>query len=346
MNIARTVLKEVVYPYAVSVYHCGERKRVVTATELDGPCTAFWADTLEEEVLWEGHGGTMNTCQLNDHGDFLAIQQFYKGFNSRGAQIVRVENSNGQWRQATVAQLPFLHRFALVDVADEKFLICCILCKDKDSKEDWSQAGCVQIARLPEDPTQAPKFTTLIEGIHRNHGLFTGTFQGQFCALVTGDEGVFQIGIPTGKDDAWSYKKIIDRPVSDVTVVDLDGDGLDELVTIEPFHGGKIVVNHLDGDHWTPVYQYPVEFGHAIWSGNFLGKPSFIIGYRAGNAALLLFHLNEKREGEWMMDVVMLDEHEGPTNVAVVHDGQRERIFACSGAKNRIVLYDVTQEDA
>ena len=68
-----------------------------------------------------------------------------------------------------------------------------------------------------------------------------------------------------------------------------------------------------------------------------------MIGYRASNAALLLFQLREKREGEWMMDVTVLDEHEGPTNVAVVHDGQRERVFACNGAKNRIVLYDVTQ---
>ena len=343
MNITRTVLKEVVYPYAVGVYACGGREKVVTATELDGPCTAFWADTLEQEVMWEGHGGTMNTCQLNDRGVFLAIQPFYKGFNSREARIVRVEKTAAGWVQSTVAALPFVHRFAVADAGEAKFLICCILCRDKACKTDWSQPGCVKIARLPEDPAQAPVFTTLIDGIHRNHGLFTGTLDGKPCALVTGDEGVFRIDIPSAADGAWQYEKLIDRPVSDATVYDLDGDGRDEIVTIEPFHGGKVVVNTRTAEGWTPVYQYPVDFGHAIWSGEFLGGPAFLIGYRAANAALLLFRLREKYENEWMMDVTVLDEHEGPTNVAVVHETERERVFACNGAKNRIVLYDVTR---
>ena len=62
-------------PYAVNLHKIGGREKAVFAAELDSLCVGVWADTLEQEVLWEGKGGTMNTFQLNERGDFLAIQR-------------------------------------------------------------------------------------------------------------------------------------------------------------------------------------------------------------------------------------------------------------------------------
>jgi len=341
MKIDRKVLKEVVYPYAVSVYECGGRKKVVTATELDGPCSAFWTDTLEEETLWEGQGGTMNTWQLSDRGDFLAIQRFYKGFNSRASRIARVEPKDGEWVQSVVCDIPFLHRFGVVGKGEDRYLVCCVLCRDKESREDWSQAGWIQVAKLPE-PGEQPEFRVLIPGIHRNHAFFYGQFDGTDRILAGGDEGLFQIDYPRDGSD-WRFEKLIDRPVSDVTSFDLDGDGEDELVTIEPFHGSKVVVSKRINGVWETVWSSPTSFGHAIWSGTIFGEPAFIIGHRAEDMSLLLFRPRGWKEGKLAMDITVLDQWEGPTNVAVVHGDKKEQVFSCNGAKNRIVLYELTE---
>ncbi len=341
MKIERKVLKEVIYPYAVSVYHVGDRNKVVCATELDGPCSAFWTDTLEEEILWEGQGGTMNTWQIADNGDFLAIQRFYKGFNSRASRIARVERKNGEWVQSVVCDVPFLHRFGVIGSGDNRWLICCVLCKDKESREDWSQAGWIQVAKYPE-PGETPEFRVLVDGIHRNHAFFYGRFDGTDCVLAGGDEGLYRIDYPRDGHD-WICEKLLDCSVGDVTVFDLDGDGEDEIVTIEPFHGSKIVVHKRIDGKWDTVWESATQFGHAIWSGTIFGEPAFIIGHRSLDASLVLFRPRGYKEGKLALDVTVLDQWEGPTNVAVNHADGKEQIFSCSGNKNRIVLYELTK---
>lgn len=342
MNIRRSVLKEVIYPYAVSAYQINGRPKVITATELDGPCTGIWADTLELETIWEDHGGTMNTCQLDENGTFLAIQRFYKGFQSRESCIVKVEQKDGVWTQTEVAKLPFIHRFCTLEIGGETYLLCCLLCADKASKEDWSQPGRVVVAKLPSDGKLA-HFQTVLDGIHKNHGLYKGTLHGEPVILVTGVEGLFKLSPPSDSSQPWKVEAILDREISDCTVIDLDGDGQDEIITIEKFHGQRVVVNKWIDGTWKEVYEYPVAFGHAIWSGTILGAPAFLIGYRASNAALLLFQLKMISGDDWYMDVTVLDEHEGPTNIDVVHWPDKEQVFSCSGARNRIVLYELTK---
>lgn len=341
MRIKKKILKEVIYPYAVNAYDIGNRKKLMFATELDGPCVGIWADTLEEEQIWDGFGGTMNTCQLNEKGDFLAIQNFYKGFNSHTAKVVKVTNINGNWDIEEVLRLPFCHRMCVVNIEDQQYVICCVVANNKKDKADWSEPGRVEIGQLGSDGKL--HMTLLLDGIHKNHGMYKGTLNGQLVVIITGVEGAYKIAIPEKPGNPWEIELLIEREISDATVVDIDGDGQDEIITIEKFHGNQVVINKLIGGKWNKVYSYPVEFGHAIWSGQFLSKPAFLIGYRAANAALLMFTLKEKREDEWFMDVTVIDEHEAPTNITVVHADTCEQLFCCSGGKNRIVLYEISE---
>lgn len=342
MNITKKVLKNVECPYAVSAYTFGDRKKVICATEVDGPCVGIWADTLEEELIWDGFGGTMNTCQLNENGDFLAIQRFYNGFICRDACIVHMrKKADNSWSMTEVLEIPFCHRICVIPVGTERYVIASVLANDKQDEEDWSQPGRVELYRLNDEGFLVEK-QILLSDFHKNHGLYAGTLNGEQVVIVTGVEGVYKISVPSVPGQPWETTCLIKREISDCTVIDLDGDGADELITIEEFHGNRVVVNKLLDNKWEEVYSYPVEFGHAIWSGVLLGKPSFLIGYRSSNAALLKFSLRKKSEGDWFMDVSVIDEHESPTNIAVVHEPDKEKVFCCSGGKHRIVLYELT----
>lgn len=345
MKIKRRVLREFSAPYAVNIHRIGGREKVVFAAELDSLCVGVWADTLEQEVLWEGQGGTMNTFQLNEKGDFLAIQRFYRGFQCRDACIVKAEKQENQWKQTKIADLPFCHRMCVVEIEGVPHMVCCVLCEDKENTEDWSQPGRVVVSKIPRQAGEQVPFTTIVEGIHKNHGIFQGKLDGKNTILVTGQEGIFQLEIPAGLDKPWSYTKLMDQETSDCTVLDVDEDGEDEIITIEKFHGNRVVVYKRQAGIWKQVYTYPVEFGHAIWSGTIFSRPAFLIGYRAANAALLLFRLKEKREGRWLMEITVLDEHESPANAAVVHQEGKEMIFSTSCGRDRIMLYELTQGD-
>jgi len=283
----------------------------------------------------------MNLFQISEAGDFLAIQNFFKGFNSKTSRLVWMHEQNGEWNMTEVAQIPYLHRFCVVPIQGENYVVCCQLTRGKRSREDWSQPGRVLVGKLPQCPGPISDFTTVLDGIHKNHGLFYGRFHGETVVMVTGQEGLFCCKTPVTKDAVWHWEKLIDREISDCMAFDVDGDGSDEIITIEPFHGNKIVVNQQD-QIWRSVHQYPCSFGHALWCGQIFGRPTWFIGYRQDNAALLMFCLREKNaEGDWLLDITTIDEHEAPTNIEVIPQEDKVQIFCSSGNKDRVVLYEL-----
>ncbi|MDR2515077.1 MAG: hypothetical protein LBD02_07740 [Christensenellaceae bacterium] len=343
MHIERRILEELDSPYAVGVFNLGGEKRAVVASEEKDLCLAFSKDGKRLETIWENQGGTMNLCQTDEEGNFLAVQEFYKGFRSHTAGIARAWKEDGRWNVKRYIDLPFVHRFCVQKVEDRQFVIACTLSDRKDSPQDWSRPGRVYLGLLPRDLSEPCEIKELIGGITKNHGLFQGRFQGKAVVLVTGQEGVFRIDVPQKVSDEWHWERIIDREVSDVTAVDIDGDGQDELITIEGFHGNTIALNKLVGGEWKIVSRYPVATAHALWSGDVLGKPGVLVGYRGANAGLLLMRYNgEKKLGNLLLETTVLDQYEGPVNLGVIAEPNDFRIFNVSGTNNRFVYYRLT----
>lgn len=343
MRIGKTVVTNLNMPYAISILANKNAKFVIAGSEGVGPCITFSPESLATEPLSGNFGGTMNFCQLDDNGSFLAIQEFYKGFNSKTACIIKAikDTTHASWSVERYIELPYVHRFCIITVQDKKFILAATLCDSKESKDDWTKPGRVYLGELPPNLNQPCSLRPIISGITKNHGMYFGQFDGRKVVMVSGMEGIFAIDVPDTPSGDWTYRQIINREVSDLIVFDIDQDGEDELITIEKFHGNRLTINKRVDNEWQIVYSYPIAFGHVLWGGNILGRASLILGYRDDNGALLI--MQKKAGPEYSMDITMIDENESPCNIAVLESDSKIQIFATNGRTQRVVRYDITQ---
>ena len=109
-------------------------------------------------------------------------------------------------------------------------------------------------------------------------------------AMTACDQGVFEIEPPEQRNEKWIVRKVLDKPVSDIALVDINDDGIAEMAAIEPFHGSDFTVYQMTKEGYTPIYRYPekLEFCHAIWGGKVRNETVFNGGSREGRRELFM----------------------------------------------------------
>ena len=153
------------------------------------------------------------------------------------------------------------------------------------------------------------------------------------------EEGLFAIHVPKKKGE-WHAEKILEEPISEFSLYDLDADGKDEIVAIQPFHGDRVCIyKHINGE-WSRVFETDTELGHGIWAGSIGGENGFIIGSRAGNRDLCLFTCKESMN--WDLKKYILDEGVGSAQFNVIHEKDYDLVVSTNNYINEIALYQVT----
>lgn len=162
------------------------------------------------------------------------------------------------------------------------------------------------------------------------------------AGLVTCQEGVFVVTPPQDEGTEWTIKQIMNKPVSDIAVVDIDEDGEGELVTIEEFHGGNFIINKKINGEYKEVYKYPKEmdFGHVVWGGKLRGVPTIIGGYRRVEKELFIIQCEDKKNLTFKTEVI--EAGVGPSNVAVINEKDRDIIISANRELGEAALYFVT----
>jgi hypothetical protein len=121
-----------------------------------------------------------------------------------------------------------------------------------------------------------------------------------------------------------------------LTLIDLDGDGVDELVTIEPFHGNTLNVYKCTDGQWNKLFQDELWFGHGLSAGMFNGEPIFVVGNRRGPLTLNMYRRLE--DGSFSRET--LEEEAGPTQTLVfTADDGTDYILSANQLKNEVALY-------
>lgn len=343
MKFEKEILDDLDYCYACTNIKINGKNQFLAASEERNACHMIDEETGRIVSIWDSIGGTMSIVPLKGrNGEFLASQKFYPGFDARESTIVWAKPEDQGWKVKTLFTLPYIHRFDILESDNgKKYFIGCTLCEKKDTLEDWSSGGHVMTGVLPDNLEEPFELKSILGNLVKNHGYYRTKANGTDAAIITCESGGYLI-IPPGKSNhQWNVTKILDWPISDLCLIDIDGDGNEEVVTIEPFHGNSFCIYKKVYNKYEKVYDYPkkMEFGHIVWGGKLAGVPSIIGGYRGLSKELFII---QYVDGKFITETI--DEGSGPCNIFVVHHDTGDVIVATNGALNQIAKYTVTIE--
>ncbi len=217
------------------------------------------------------------------------------------------------------------------------FLVAASACGGKDFQDDWSHPGMTYAARVPRNVGGPWDLEPVMEGIHRNHGMHVGTHADRPCVYIAGDEGLLALKIPEPGSRQWQTRPILKHAISEVYTADLDEDGRDEIVVIEPFHGNAMsVYKNVQGD-WTRIYSAELSFGHGLWAGQLGGKNVVITGNRADHKDLVCFQVTST--DPFAMEESVIDAGSGTTNMDVIETPKGKAVVTSNPGHQEYALY-------
>lgn len=347
MRVEKTVIGQLNKCYCTAPLHYRGRQHFLVAAEKDDPCLLFDQDGVLQETIWERPGGVMSIVQLpGGDGAFLTTRKFYSPNDSTEARIELVTpRPEGGWEVRTLADLPFVHRFDILTRNGRHYLLACTLKSGHETRDDWSQPGQVFAGELPEDLSvfregaQLP-LTVLKDQMLKNHGYSRYLDGGTETGLAAWEGGVCQFVPPEEAGGAWDIRQLLDEPASDAVLADLDGDGQPELAAISPFHGDRFRIYKQQAGTYRLVYEYgePMEFLHAMYGGIFCGRPTVIVGHRAGKQELAAFTWDAAGKNYVRR---VLDSGRGPANILRLESRGRDVLIAANRETNEIAMYHI-----
>ncbi len=342
MKIQKQFLATLKGCYSCNSIELNGRTNILLASEGENACLAWSApDYTQRHTVWEGPGGTMSIVPIpGTNGEFLAVQKFFRMFDWQEAKVVHVRPlATGGYAITDVLQLPYVHRFDLLTVGDRHYFIGCTLATTKATRDDWSNPGKIWVGEYTG--VGPMKISVLKDGLTKNHGYSRLVQDGVMRGLVTCEEGAFEVTPPQIPGGEWAVRQFMDWPISDISAIDIDGDGELEFATIEDFHGPYFrIYKKIDGA-FKKVFEHPevTEFYHVVVGASLAGEPVFIGGCRRGKQQL--FYVRAKKKSPLELEAVLIEEGVGPSNVYVLHEKNRDIIVAANRETDEAALYVV-----
>lgn len=343
MRYTKRLLAEMDHCYAVTVMQAEGEPNAFFAAENKGPCLAVDCATKQKRrTVWEEPGGTRSMVAIPGHpGEFLAVQKFYRLFDWEEACLVWVRpDGKGGYETRELVTTAYLHRFDILQRDGRAWLVICTLAAHKQTREDWSCPGSIYVAPMPASWDEAVRLTPLKEDCFQNHGYARISLDGHDAGLVTCAQGVFEVIPPPAGSERWEVRQIMDMPTSDADWIDIDGDGENEIATIEAFHGCYFRIYKKTDGQYRKVFEHPeaTEFYHVVKAGYLAGKPCFVGGCRRGRQQLFVVYWDAEG-GRFRWDLV--DEGVGPSNVWIHHGADGDEIYAANREAAQAAVYTV-----
>lgn len=314
MNFTRTDLAEISRCYAVTAATIDKSPAFIFSSDgKDAQGIAFHGENFsEKQIIWEGAGGCMSIREIpNKENELLVILEFYLGESPSFSKIVWFKKQNNEWYSKDLYHIPFIHRMDILEIRNKNYVICATISHFKYEKEDWNLPGAIYAFKLPnnfEDNFDINP-TLIHEGLYKNHGYFKDDENAYF----SGDEGVFKLLTPTEDISTWSVQQIYDQPTSDIILVDLNNDGIKELVVIDEFHGNQLRILELNHKNlYNTVYRLNdgSRVIHGLSSIVIGGKTTLVVSARKGTAELFLVQYSNNK-----YEKTSIDAGHGPINI-------------------------------
>lgn len=348
MKVEKKVISNLTKCYSIAPLHYQGKDHFLVAAEKVDKCLLFDLDGNQEDVVWNEPGGVMTMVQVpGTDGQFLATHKFYSPNDSKEAKIVIVTPvEKGNWEVRTLTNLPFVHRFDILERNGVRYLIACALKSGHEYKDDWRFPGKVYAAVLPDDLSGFDEdhplpLTVLKDNMLKNHGYYRAEEEGVITSVISCDSGVYQFLPPEHPDGEWEIRTLITDPASDGLLLDFDGDGEKELAVLSPFHGDTVRFYKKKNGTYVLDYEFEEkrEFLHSIYGGMLCGKPTLVTGHRKGQRDLMAFQYSTEKN-DYVMECI--DRDCGSANVYhYVKDG-KDMLVSANREIDEVALYSIT----
>lgn len=346
MRFQKKVVADIEKCYATAGMIVQGQPQVIFAGEGNGALLVLSGPNFKNvEEIWRGGGGTMSVVPIDGYeGCFFASRGFYSMVESNNSTIEIVRYNDGQYSHEVVAELPYLHRFGIVNgINNDRYIVAATIADFKANKEDWSHPGHLYYAKLPENLEKEfqLEWSRLPGDYTINHGFCVADYKGKQAAYVACKEGIFVIVTPTENGGMWTVHQLTEFPASDLAVMDIDRDGQKEMAVISPFHGNRFTLYRLNNEKACRLYEYSVEqdFYHTVISAEIDGKRMFIGGARREAMQLFAIVWNDDKK---KFDEIVFDQNVGPSNAAVLQVSDASIILSANRQIHEAALYVVS----
>lgn len=341
MAYQKRIIDNIENCYALAKMKWNGEQVLMVAGEKKAPCRIYSTEGKILSQVWDSPGGVMTMVAVpnNNDGIFLATQEFFSPDESENAKLVCAVYSEDGWKINKIASLPWVHRFDIIPVNNINYVIACTLKSGHEYSGDFRKSGKIYVGVLSENPSEPIELSVIKEGLTRNHGYTRFEKEGIIHGVISCDEGVYFV-TPPREDESWKFEQLLDIAVSDCFMIDLDNDGLEELLTISPFHGDKICIWHMsENGKYEQVYRHPenMPFLHAIIGGNIKGTPMIFVGNREGKRQLLGFYY-DKVNRKYKYDII--DENTGVANALLYYEEGEPHLLTSNREINEVAIYD------
>jgi hypothetical protein len=295
---------------------------------------------IRVETVADGPGGMMSLVPVpGESRRLVSVMGLFPPFIGQAAGVfLHACTPGGAWETRKVIALPFAHRCEIVRHQGENHLFVATVSRHKADPADWSQPGELHVARIPETADEPWQTRVLKNGLFRHHGMLKTRFDGEELLAVSSAEGIFGFQPESAGGGGWKEIRLFDREVSEFAFIDLDGDGADELATIEPFHGNRLnFYKRNAAAAWERYYESPLSFGHGLSAGRIGGQPVVVVGNRRDSGNLEMHIVRDLAQGA--VERCVVEAQVQPTQTQIFSRQGADYLLSANQAKNEVALY-------
>ncbi|ACZ01765.1 hypothetical protein [Streptobacillus moniliformis] len=343
MEIVKQRLGDLDRAYCASHLKTSEGYKIIVASEAyvnEGrPCYSYGGNDFSEiETMWENGGGCMSIVQIpGKENEIIAIKDFYLKESPSRSRIVWGVYENGTWTFKDIIKKEYMHRFTLTKVDEDVYIVIATISNKKEDKEDWRVPGSIFAGKLPKDLNEKIELQEIKTDLYRNHGFYHDTREGHNEIYFGSDQGIDKLYI-NGDISNWKFERLCDFPTGEIALSDLDGDGIDEIITIEAFHGDKIRIYNQSSGKLVKVYEYEnkIDFAHALIATKFRGVNTFVCGVRRLDSEL--FYI-QYIDGKYVATTI--EKGVGTANLDAINLENEDIVIAANHSKNESAIYRI-----
>lgn len=320
--------------YTVNEFYLGDQIYIAAGSEQKNPAYLINPENNFIIKVADDPGGMMSIMPVPGRSDQLvSVMGLFPPFIGFEAGIYFHVKKNQDWTSKKVISLPFSHRCEIVKYGGENHLFIATVSSHKDNPGDWSKPGALYHVVIDKEGSGIWQPELILNNLFRNHGMNKCMIGDMEMVCISGAEGIFSI--QPGVNGNWIVTQLFDHEVSEFSFFDLDNDGIDELVTIEPFHGNSLNIYKKNSSGWQSVYNSPLSFGHGLGVGKFQDQNVVVVGNRRDSGDLELHKIHNLSR----IEKNVIENNVGPTQIKVFRDKGVDFILSSNQGRNEVVLY-------